>query len=45
MMPWLDRFCLYGTFGTKITKNIVTVRKIYGFKVVGTRLQIYRARY
>jgi hypothetical protein len=38
MMQWLDWFCRCETFGAKITKNGVTVKKIYGFKVSGASL-------
>jgi hypothetical protein len=37
MMKLLNRFCHYETFGTKITKNGLTVKKIGGFKVAGAR--------
>jgi hypothetical protein len=39
MMQWLDRFCHHKSFGTKITQNRVTVKKLYGFKVTGARLK------
>jgi hypothetical protein len=38
MMQWLDSFCRYKTFGTKITKNGVTVKKLCGFEMAGVRL-------
>jgi hypothetical protein len=38
IMQWLDMFCHYETFGAKITQNGVTVKKLWGFKVIGTRL-------